>query len=131
MKVFALILSLYSFNSFAALYSGVVKGKNQNCQLKIENTYYDGTEERQNLRINVEISFPDDHHADELEIFQITLQPTPVVNVYSGMALNGQDKLNVGSSSNNEFIPQMFSFRWIHGSHFHNIQCLNLTQSQL
>lgn len=130
MKALALIFSLYSLNAFAAQYTGTIKGTNTSCQLVIENVYYDGAEENANLRINVEVSFPDGHHHDEIEQHQITLAPSQLKNVYAGLGTNGQDKLNVGSSSTTEFLPQMYSFRWLHGSHFHNLQCLNLVLNQ-
>lgn len=130
MKAIALIFSLYSLNAFATQYTGTIKGTNESCYLTIENSYYDGAEDKKNLRINVEVSFPDDHHHDEMEQFQITLAPAQLANIYAGLGVNGQDKLNVGSSSVTEFIPQMYSFRWLHGSHFHNLQCLNLVLSK-
>lgn len=127
-KYTTLALCLISLNAFAhTSYVGIEKKSQHSCFLTIENSYYEGEETRNNLRIDVTIALADDHDHDHgHEQFHITLKPGATSDLYSGMRSNGKDQLNVFSSSTETLNPSMYAFRWLHGNHFHTAQCLNL-----
>lgn len=132
MKSFALLaLAFYSTTAFShQTYIGQTKNGGDSCVLEIENIYYEGNEERKNLRIDVSVHVQDEHaHAsdhNDHDTFHFTLKPQTMNNIYSGLAANGKDLLNVSSHSNEELLPNMFAMKWLHGNHFHSMQCLNL-----
>lgn len=111
------------------VYQGQTKHDGSVCILEVEQIYYEGSEEAKNLRIDVVVEVLDEHaHLDQKhnhDSFAFTLKTTALKNIYSGLGENKKDQLNV-SSAVESFIPQNFAMKWLHGNHFHSLQCLNL-----
>jgi hypothetical protein len=129
MKVLISLL-VFSNLAFASTeFRGNIKGKSQPCSLQIEQVYYvDNIEKPENLRADVTASLEDDHHISQMEEFYFTIKPASRPNLFSGIADNQKDQLNVitKAGSLGVEIVDSYAVKWLHGSHFHSAQCVNL-----
>lgn len=131
MRFIALVLILLSFNALAdTTYVGKQPRRNTDCFLHIKNTYYVGeVETAANFRADVLIEFRDfAHGGGRSEELDFTVSATNSNDLLSGLGENGKDTINlfitpgsIGLSS-----PTKYAARFLHGSHFDSVQCLNL-----
>jgi hypothetical protein len=131
MRFLAFALMLLSFNSFAqTTYIGNQRGSNSACFLHIKNTYYiDQIETAANFRADIVLEFQDGAHGGgHNEELDFTIAPTNRNDVLSGTGLNGKDQANifVTPRSSGLSLPLNYAVKFLHGSHFHSTQCLNL-----
>jgi hypothetical protein len=116
---FLLLSLLFSTSLYAQTeFVGKIAGHNSECSLilnKVEGNTADIT-----------VIFSDDHKStlSEQLTFKI-IQSTDVL--WAGVGANGRDRVQVRLNPGSAITaPVSYAVRWLHGSHFHNIQCLNL-----
>lgn len=131
MRFIALALMVISLNALAQTsYVGKQRGSNTDCFLHINNTYYLGDiETAANFRADVVLEFQDGAHGGgHNEELDFTIAPTSRNDVLSGLGLNGKDQANIfikpGSTALT--LPLNYAVKFLHGTHFHSAQCLNL-----
>jgi len=106
--------SLYAQTEFV----GKIAGHNSECSLILNNVEANAAD--------ITVIFSDDHKSAQSESLTFKIIPSTDV-LWAGVGANGRDRvqvrLNPGSAITT---PASYAVRWLHGSHFHNIQCLNL-----
>lgn len=132
------LLSFLFFTSTAfahSTFTGSVKGTGEVCVLEIEQTYYENnTENPIDFRAEIAVNLNDgDHgnHDDHGEELTFIVKPSLNPQILSGVGANQKDLVNVLTSvgSNGIDMPLSFSVKWLHGSHYHTAQCLNLVKN--
>lgn len=127
------LIGLLIFSNFAFSHSefaGNIKGTSNPCSLRVEQVYFvDNLERPENLRADVVASLhDDDHHIARGEEFFFTIKLGSRPNIFSGLGSNQKDQINVltkaGSTALN--IVESYAVRWLHISHYHSAQCVNL-----
>jgi hypothetical protein len=134
MKVLITLL-VFSNLAFAQTeFKGNLKGTSKPCSLHIQQVYFaDNIEKPENLRADVMASLEDDHHhISHGEEFFFTIRPTTRPNLFSGIADNQKDQLNVITKSGSLALEVVDSYavKWWHVNHFHSAQCVNLKRVQ-
>jgi hypothetical protein len=115
-----LLLSLLVSTSVYAQteFVGQISGHNTECSLII-NQMNAGS-------ADITVIFSDDHKAAKGESLNFTITPSSNI-LWAGVGANGKDRVQVRLAPGAELTsPSSYAVRWLHGSHFHNIQCLNL-----
>jgi len=131
------LISLLFFSNVAfahIAFNGNIKGTSQSCSLHIEQVYFaDNIEKPENLRADVMASLEgDDHHISHGDEFFFTIKPASRPNLFSGIADNQKDQLNVitKAGSLELEIVESYAVKWWHLNHFHSAQCVNLKRVQ-
>lgn len=130
----SLIFLSISTTAFAhTAFVGTVKGTGAVCVIEIEQTYYENNiETPENFRADVAVSLDDgdDHLKDEGEL-TFTIKPSGKPQILSGVGENQKDLINVLTSVGSTGLeaPVSFALKWLHGTHFHTAQCLNLVKA--
>jgi hypothetical protein len=132
-----LIMSLLVFTNFvfaSTEFKGTIKGTSNPCSLNIVQVYYvDNIEKPENLRADVMASLEaEDHHISRGDEFFFTIKPGSRSNLFSGIATNQKDQLNVITKAGTLGLETLdfYAVKWLHGTHFHSAQCLNLKRVQ-
>ena len=137
MKTLSIALAslVLSANAFAhTTFIGTVKGTGVPCSLEIEQTYFENNiETPANFRAEIAVSLVDgdDHghgEGNHDDHFDFTISPSGKPNMFSGVAANKTDLINilVAPGTPGLSAPTAFSMKWLHGNHYHTAQCLNL-----
>lgn len=130
----ALIFVSFSATAFAhTAFVGTVKGTGEACVLEVEETYYENNiETPENFRADVAVSLDDgdDHLKHEGEL-TFTIMPSGKPQILSGVGENQKDLINVLTAVGSTGLeaPVSFSIKWLHGTHYHTAQCLNLVKA--
>jgi len=126
------LVSLLSTSVFGnTIFTGKQSRGNHTCTLEVLHTYStDPSNELATEMADVRINFIDGGHgsaeAEELE-FSVALNTTG--NILSATGANGRDILQVeiASGTRGFAAPVRYGARFLHGTHFHSVQCLNLS----
>ena len=130
----SLIFLSISTTAFAhTAFVGTVKGTGAVCVIEIEQTYYENNiETPENFRADVAVSLDDgdDHLKHEGEL-TFAIKPSGKPQILSGVGENQKDLINVLTSVGSTGLeaPVSFALKWLHGTHFHTAQCLNLVKA--
>lgn len=132
-----ILIGLLVFSNLAFAHSefvGTIKGSSRPCSLHIEQIYYaHNVEKPENLRADVVASLEnDEHHITQGEEFMFTIKPQSRANLLSGIGANGKDQINVLTRAGTAALDVVdaYAVKWLHGSHFHSAQCVNLKRVQ-
>lgn len=130
MKILITLIAFTHLTFAQTELKGTIKNSGQPCSLHIQQIYYiDNIETPENIRADVIASLEDDNHniSHEKEFF-FTLKPASRQNLFSGVADNQKDQLNVLTRSGTLGFDLVDSYavKWWHVNHFHSAQCVNL-----
>ncbi len=111
------------------VYQGTLKGSNLPCTLEIDQVYYENNiETPENLRADIVVSLEDSHHkmAGHGEEFSITVKLSSDPLIYTGVGSNQKDQVNLVTTDGTFKTLSLYAVKWMHFTHFHSAQCLNL-----
>lgn len=126
------LISLLSTSVFAnTLFTGKQSRGNHTCTLEVLHTYStDPNNEQATEMADVRVTFIDGGHGStEREELDFTISLNPTGNILSSTGANGRDLLQVEITSGTRGFaaPVRYGARFLHGTHFHSVQCLNLS----
>lgn len=129
------ILTTVSFLFFSTTvlahssFVGTIKNSGAPCSIEVEQSYYENNiETPENFRADVVVSLSD---GDDNVNNRFTIKPSGKPQILSGVGENQKDLVNVLTSVGSTGLetPVSFALKWLHGSHYHTAQCLNLVKT--
>ncbi len=126
-----IVLLLFSSLALAQIeFKGNIKGTAKPCSLLVQQVYYmNNIETAENLRADVMVSLEDDdQHISREQDFFFTIKAAGRPSLFSGVASNQKDQLNVMSTAGSVGLAALdfYAIKWWHLNHFHSAQCVNL-----
>lgn len=118
--------SIFSFSVFAnTLFTGNQPRTNHTCTLEVLHTYSIDESELSDVRVN----FVDGGHGASRPIeLDFTVALNVEGTILSSTGANGRDTLQVeiANGSTGFASPIRYGVRFVHGTHFHSVQCQSL-----
>jgi hypothetical protein len=126
------LISLLSTSVFAnTIFTGKQSRGNHTCTLEVLHTYStDPSNEQATEMADVRITFIDGGHGStEREELDFSISLNPANNILSSTGANGRDTLQIEITAGTRGFaaPIRYGARFLHGTHFHSVQCLNLS----
>ncbi len=131
-KLVSSIILLASFTASAnTLFTGKQSRGDHTCTLEVLHTYStDPSNELATEMADVRITFIDGGHgSSETEELDFSIALNPNGNILSATGPNGRDILQVEITPGTRGFaaPVRYGARFLHGTHMHSVQCLNLS----
>lgn len=133
MKLFIFaLLTIFSLSTYAStLFTGEQARTNHTCTLEVLHTYStDPANELATEMSDVRVSFVDGGHGASRPVeLDFTVALNTAGNTLSSTGANGRDILQVEITNGTRGFaaPVRYGARFLHGAHFHSVQCLNLS----